>query len=39
MATALSIDEPEDPRYEEAPVPAVLELGLHRDGALPMEPS
>jgi hypothetical protein len=25
-------------QFEEAPEPAVLELGLHRDGVVPMEP-
>jgi hypothetical protein len=35
---ALASFEEEELQFEEAPVPAVLELGLHRDGVMPMGP-
>lgn len=35
---ALRSFEEEELQFEEAPVPAVLELGLHRDGVMPMGP-
>jgi hypothetical protein len=35
---ALARLEEEELQFEEAPVPAVLELGLHRDGVMPMGP-
>jgi hypothetical protein len=35
---ALASFEDEELKFEEAPVPAVLELGLHRDGVMPMGP-
>jgi hypothetical protein len=35
---ALARLEEQELQFEEAPPPAVLELGLHRDGVLPMGP-
>ena len=35
---ALARLDVDDLRFEEAPAPAVLELGLHRDGVMPIGP-
>jgi CubicO group peptidase (beta-lactamase class C family) len=37
-ATAILAREGEELQFEETPPPAVLELGLHRDGVLPLGP-
>jgi hypothetical protein len=37
-AAALARLEKEEVQFEEAPAPAVLELGLHRDGVMPIGP-
>jgi hypothetical protein len=36
---ALARGEEEEPRFEEEAAPAVLELGLHRDGVMPIGPA
>jgi cytochrome c oxidase assembly factor CtaG len=35
---ALASFEDEELQFEEAPAPAVMDLGLHRDGVMPMGP-
>jgi hypothetical protein len=38
LGTAALADFEEELQFEEAPSPAVLELGLHRDGVMPLGP-
>jgi hypothetical protein len=38
-AAALARLDEDELQFEEAPAPAVLELGLHRDGVMPIGPA